>query len=131
MYFVNPSYLPSTYRRFQPTRRNNEARKSQATMARIGKQLLSDAKASVVASEKDGSNTGLQGRALLTLLVKSNMSTRLSDRLSDEDVLARTYPKVTVSLSFILIFLIQRFQRSSLPAMKQLGITYYILICVS
>lgn len=100
-------------------------------MARIGKQLLSDAKASVVASEKDGSNTGLQGRALLTLLVKSNMSTRLSDRLSDEDVLARTYPKVTVSLSFILIFLIQRFQRSSLPATKQLGITYYILICVS
>ena len=62
-------------------------------MARIGRQLLGDSKAAIVASEKAGEkNTG--GRDLLSLLVRANTATELSDsqRMSDEDVLARRCP---------------------------------------
>ena len=55
-------------------------------MARIGNQLLQESKASLEGPNKQTS------RDLLSLLVRSNMATDLSEdqRLSDEDVLART-----------------------------------------
>jgi hypothetical protein len=56
-------------------------------MNRIGEQLLANAKASMVASEKDG-EVSRGGRHLLSLLVKSNMAAE-GPRLSDAEVLAR------------------------------------------
>jgi hypothetical protein len=68
----------------QPRDRGTEIDRARRTMSRIGKQLLRESKASI----------GDKGTArdLLSLLVKSNMAKDLpeSQRLSDEDVLART-----------------------------------------
>lgn len=68
-------------------------------MNRIGRQLLSDAKAAVMSSygvEKGGAieKSSLQGRDLLSLLVRANMATDIpeSQRITDEDVLARMLP---------------------------------------
>lgn len=63
-------------------------------MARIGKELLANAKTAARASatEKGGiGKNSLDGRDLLSLLVKANMATDVpeSQRLSDADVLAR------------------------------------------
>ncbi|KAF9235960.1 cytochrome P450 [Melanogaster broomeanus] len=67
---------------------------SQRTMTRIGKELLTSAKATARAraTEKgEIEKSSLHGRDLLTLLVKANMATDIPDsqRLSDEDVLAQ------------------------------------------
>ena len=61
-------------------------------MSRIGRKLLSDSKAAVAVSEKAGEKTNGRGRDLLSLLVRANTTTDLaeSQRMSDEDVLART-----------------------------------------
>ena len=68
-------------------------------MNRIGRKLLNDAKAAVMSShgvEKGGTieKSSLQGRDLLTLLVRANMATDIPEnqRISDEDVLARMLP---------------------------------------
>jgi hypothetical protein len=68
-------------------------------MNRIGRQLLSDAKAAVMSSygvEEGGpiEKRSLQGRDLLSLLVRANMATDIPEnqRISDEDVLARMSP---------------------------------------
>ena len=71
-------------------------------MARIGKELLSDAKAAAraTATEKgEIEKNSLHGRDLLSLLVKANMATDIpeSQRLSDEDVLARAPPPPPLS----------------------------------
>lgn len=59
-------------------------------LASIGNQLLEDAKTAVAAAdEKTGS--GIDGRDLLTLLVKANMGESATRRLSDADVLAREW----------------------------------------
>lgn len=64
---------------------------SRKTMARIGNQLLSESKASIIGTgSQPVEKSKVQGRDLLTLLVTSNMKTTDSQRLSDEDVLART-----------------------------------------
>ena len=65
-------------------------------MARIGNQLLRDSKAAVTAEEtgsKVDEKSAVKKRDLLSLLVRANMSTDLapSQRMSDEDVLARKY----------------------------------------
>jgi hypothetical protein len=66
-------------------------------MERIGKGLLTNAKAAVLragATEKGGiEKSSIQGRDLLTLLVKANMATDMPEnqRLSDDDLLARTF----------------------------------------
>lgn len=59
-------------------------------------QLIAEKKAAIMcesanAKEKYRRNTG--NRDLLTLLIKANMDTNLphNQRLSDEDILARTY----------------------------------------
>ncbi|KAG6374890.1 cytochrome P450 [Boletus reticuloceps] len=76
---------------------NDRARRIQVarrTMARIGNELLSDAKAAARASATEKGEIekhSLHGRDLLSLLVKANMATDIpeSQRLSDEDVLAQ------------------------------------------
>ena len=64
-------------------------------MRKIGMALIAEKKASIQAEEAEGKGrTDARGgaRDLLTLLLKSNMATEIPDnqRLSDEDVLART-----------------------------------------
>jgi hypothetical protein len=68
-------------------------------MARIGKELLSGAKAAARANATAGGEIkkyNLHGQDLLSLLVKANMATDLpeSQRLSDEDVLARAFSPI-------------------------------------
>lgn len=65
-------------------------------MDRIGKQLLRDSKASILADEKVNGKldkSSWRGRDLLSLLLRANMSTDLppNQRMTDEDVLAREY----------------------------------------
>ena len=65
-------------------------------MTRIGKELLSGAKVAVRASTTEKGEiekNSLHGRDLLSLLIKANMATDVpeSQRLSDDDVLARTF----------------------------------------
>ncbi|KAF8834516.1 cytochrome P450 [Paxillus ammoniavirescens] len=67
---------------------------TQRTMERIGRELLTKAKATVLAdaTEKGGiDKSSIQGRDLLTLLVKANMATDIPEnqRLPDKDVLAQ------------------------------------------
>ncbi len=65
-------------------------------MRRIGLQLIEEKKAQIAREMSEGKSGGVerkdvQGRDLLTLLMKANMATDIPDnqRLSDEDVLAR------------------------------------------
>lgn len=66
-------------------------------MRRVGKELIAEKKVRIQqelaeSKEKSGvKRNDLQGRDLLTLLLKANISTDVPDnqRLSDEDVLAR------------------------------------------
>lgn len=66
-------------------------------MARIGSELLAEAKQVQGASE---SNDNAGAKDLLSLLVKSNTNSHVteSQRMSDEDVLARTYLMVVILL---------------------------------
>ncbi|KAG1855644.1 cytochrome P450 [Suillus subalutaceus] len=82
--------------RWIPSDRDRKIDAAQKTMGRIGSQLLHDAKAAVISShgaEKGGSieKSSLQGRDLLSLLVRANMATDIPEnqRISDEDVLAQ------------------------------------------
>ncbi|KAG1852910.1 cytochrome P450 [Suillus tomentosus] len=82
--------------RWIPSDRDRKIDAAQKTMGRIGSQLLHDAKAAVISShstEKGGSieKSCLQGRDLLSLLVRANMATDIPEnqRISDEDVLAQ------------------------------------------
>ena len=65
-------------------------------MARVGNTLLSNAKIAARASSTEKGEiekNSLGSRDLLSLLVKANMATDIpeSQKLSDEDVLARTF----------------------------------------
>jgi hypothetical protein len=62
---------------------------SQAVMRRIGLQLLQESKNEIM---QNGTSEKGRSRDLLSLLVRANTSKDLpaSQRLSDEDVLART-----------------------------------------
>lgn len=66
------------------------------TVHRIGAQLVAERKTAILreASEKHLKREDLQGRDLLTLLVRANMAEDIpeSQRLSDEDVVNRTFP---------------------------------------
>ncbi|KAH7910376.1 cytochrome P450 [Hygrophoropsis aurantiaca] len=79
--------------RYIPTARTRNTDNARATMMRIGSRLLADAKAAVIASEggEKIEKSSVQGRDLLSLLVRSNMATDIpeSQRLSDDDVLAQ------------------------------------------
>ena len=71
-------------------------------MRRIGSELIAEKKAAIMRErserkdkeKNDGvGRNDMQGRDLLTLLLKANMATDIPDsqRLSDEDMLARAY----------------------------------------
>lgn len=63
-----------------------------STMHRIGMDLVREKKAAILAEKTTGvEKKDVQGRDLLTLLIKANMATDIpeSQRLSDEDVLAQ------------------------------------------
>ncbi|KAI0319671.1 cytochrome P450 [Amylostereum chailletii] len=80
--------------RFFPTEQSRMVAKARATMDSIGRQLLHEMKAAVVA-EHDGKDkierSDFHNKDILSLLVKANMATDLpvDARLSDEDVLAQ------------------------------------------
>ena len=74
--------------------------RAQEVMRRIGTQLIREKKAEIQREMSESKLKGgsgsvarddVQGRDLLTLLLKANMATDIPDsqRLSDEDVLAR------------------------------------------
>jgi cytochrome P450 len=75
--------IPSEHERILQAVRN--------TVVRIGHQLLGDSKSAITKLEKGGQASGVQGRDLLSLLVRANTSPDLLDsqRLSDEDLLAQ------------------------------------------
>jgi cytochrome P450 len=69
-------------------------RAAQRTMTQIGKELLVNAKATVLASATEKGEiekNSLHGRDLLSLLVKANMATDIpeSQKMSDKDVIAQ------------------------------------------
>ncbi|KAI8972453.1 cytochrome P450 [Trametes punicea] len=77
-------------------KRLRRVEEAQRVMRRIGSQLIAEKKAEILraSSDKKASGIGrqsLQGRDLLTLLIKANMATDIPDnqRMSDEDVLAQ------------------------------------------
>ncbi|KZT18878.1 cytochrome P450 [Neolentinus lepideus HHB14362 ss-1] len=77
---------------YVPTNRNREVMRAKSAMSRIGNQLLSEKKAAVRGeNEKIVSKDAMQGRDLLSLLVRANMATDLPEgqRMRDEDVLAQ------------------------------------------
>ena len=98
-------------------------------MARIGKELLSSAKAAARASATEKGETEkltLYGRDLLSLLVKANIATDIPEnqRLSDEDVLARAFCRSTPSVCITRMSrppFSQSFPRSWWPVMKLQG----------
>ena len=83
----------------QPNERVKKMEDARATMQRIGMQLLQQKKAEIMREHSEKSTSALerkdvQGRDLLTLLIKANMASDVPDsqRLTDEEVLARTLP---------------------------------------
>ncbi|KAJ7183746.1 cytochrome P450 [Mycena filopes] len=74
-----------------PTKQDAVLVASQATMMRIGRQLLADAQREL--RENGTFETGHGARDLFTLLVRANTSKDVPphQRLSDEDVIARAY----------------------------------------
>ncbi|KAI0634036.1 cytochrome P450 [Trametes polyzona] len=82
---------------FIPDWESRRIERARAAMRRVGQQLIAEKKAQIQRElaghkEKHGVTRGdLQGRDLLTLLLKANIATDIpeSQRLSDEDVLAQ------------------------------------------
>ncbi|KAI0633788.1 cytochrome P450 [Trametes polyzona] len=81
-----------------PSKRAKQIKQASDTIKRVGMKLVMDKKAATLraAMEKhaDGpERKDLQGRDLLTLLIKANMATDIPEdqKLSDNDVLGRTF----------------------------------------
>ncbi|EIM87513.1 cytochrome P450 [Stereum hirsutum FP-91666 SS1] len=83
-----------------PSKRGRDLAHAHATMARIGKELIAEKKASALAEAGNGSSTNekghvlrdhVKGKDILSLLVKANMAEDLPEalRLSDDDVMAQ------------------------------------------
>ncbi|KAF8841559.1 cytochrome P450 [Paxillus ammoniavirescens] len=90
--FVLQAWFPPL--RLIPSDHTRKIQAAQRAMGRIGKGLLTKAKAAVLAgaTEEGGvKKSSIQDRDLLTLLVKANMATDIPEnqRLSDEDVLGQ------------------------------------------
>lgn len=83
-----------TTRPLQKTEQDAKAGEARKVMARIGTQLLRESKASI------NDKSAWKARDLLSLLVKSNMATDIPEqqRMSDQDVLARTFAPISVSV---------------------------------
>ncbi|KAL1716765.1 cytochrome P450 [Schizophyllum commune] len=76
--------------RLIPGRGEKAEKMAKATMNRIGRELLAQARAEAEHAEKTGSSD-FKGRDLFSVLVRANMATDLPERLrmSDEDVLSQ------------------------------------------
>ncbi|KAI0822361.1 cytochrome P450 [Trametes gibbosa] len=79
-----------------PDQESKRIQRARETMRCLGKELIAKKKAQIKGEiinghEKDVRRDDLQGRDLLTLLLKANLATDIPDsqRLSDEDVLAQ------------------------------------------
>lgn len=86
MWQILRSLIP-VFRLF-PDFQDRAIREARATMDRIGKDLLNNAKRELL-SEKSNESSGKAGKDLLTLLVKSNMNEKEGQQMSDEDVVAQ------------------------------------------
>ncbi len=79
----------------QPTESYKTASKSLDVMQRFGMQLVKEKKAQITSEKNAGSveKKDVQGRDILSLLIKANMASDVPDnqRLTDEEVLARTF----------------------------------------
>ena len=97
---------------FQPTRRKREEQKARRTMRQIGEQLL---------AERRKGGTLEKGRDLLSVLVRANMDTELpeSQRMNDEDVLAREFTSTFTDFPFTESCEWQRSRHSSSQDMKR------------
>lgn len=80
-----------------PTEQTRRVARAQAVSRRIGLQLIREKKEALQAhandEKRDVKRDDLQGRDLLSLLIKANMATDIPDsqKLSDDDVLAREF----------------------------------------
>ena len=94
---VDPSFTPKflTFE-LQPTERDKTASHALDVMRRFGMQLIKEKKQQIMSGKASLSveRKDVQGRDILTLLIKSNMASDVpeSQRLTDEEVLARTFP---------------------------------------
>ncbi|KZV67385.1 cytochrome P450 [Peniophora sp. CONT] len=83
--------LPTT--RIIPSKRDKVVQHARSVMDAVGYKLIARMKADVLASAAGGSvqKKDIQGKSLLSLLVKANMASDLpeSQRLSDEEILAQ------------------------------------------
>ncbi|TCD69777.1 hypothetical protein EIP91_006313 [Steccherinum ochraceum] len=80
--------------RIIPTSRSLKTAAAMKVMRRIGMELIAEKKAAILSEKTQGADVekkNVQGRDLLSLLIKANMSTDIpeSQRLSDADVLAQ------------------------------------------
>jgi len=80
----------------QPTDRSRALSSTLKATRAIGKDLISQKRSEILASADVDAKGGvekrnIQGRDLLTLLIKANMATDIPDsaRMSDEEILAR------------------------------------------
>lgn len=101
-------------------------------MRRIGLQLIEEKKAQIAREMSEGKSGGVerkdvQGRDLLTLLMKANMATDIPDnqRLSDEDVLAREYLRIDMG-GMMLTILRRGSQRMQILSISRTRILTFI-----
>ncbi len=87
---------------FQPTDRSRALASSLKTTQAIGRNLISQKKSEILASAEVDAKGGvekrnIQGRDLLTLLIKANMATDIPDnaRMTDDEILAREWRVVS------------------------------------
>ena len=72
-----------------------KVKEGQVIARRIGMQLIQERKKAIIGESAIGiEKKDIVGRDILTLLMKANLATDTPDnqRLSDDEVLARTYP---------------------------------------
>ncbi|KAI0299412.1 cytochrome P450 [Multifurca ochricompacta] len=92
--FMIPALIPPA--RLIPTDRSRALASTLKSVRSIGQNLISQKKAEILATSVDHTNGGvekkdIQGRDLLSLLIKANMATDIPDnvRMSDEEILAQ------------------------------------------
>jgi hypothetical protein len=90
--------------------------------------LISRKRAEIFATAESDAKGGvgkkhIQGRDLLSLLIKANMATDIADsaRMNDEEILARELRMLFLGYILLTSTIGKRFQLSSLPVMKQRG----------
>ncbi len=76
----------------QPDERTRKIKEGRVISGRIGMQLIQEKKAAILSESTAGvEKKDIQGRDILTLLLKANLATDIPDnqRISDDEVLAR------------------------------------------